>query len=67
LLSVLACACHTFYGPPKLTDQVVLALSGYRDGDSYLLIILPPTHQTPERTKFTNSRGEGKQEEITLG
>jgi hypothetical protein len=47
--------------------QVVLALSGYRDGDSYLLIILTPTHKHSERTNTTNSKGEGKQEEITLG
>jgi hypothetical protein len=33
---------------------------------AYLLIILS-THQHPERTNTTNSRGEGKQEEITLG
>jgi hypothetical protein len=50
-------ACHTFYRPPKPAAQVVSA---------YPPIILL-THQHPERTNTTNSIGEGKQEEITLG
>jgi hypothetical protein len=47
--------CHTFYVPPEPAAR-----------SAYLLII-PSTHQHPECTNTTNSRGESKQEEITLG
>src|SRR5215211_7204037 len=54
-------ACHTFYGPPKPADQAVLALSSYRDVDSYLPIILsnapaPRAHQHHKQQRGRQAR-----------